>query len=267
MRTSIIVLALVLPMTFASSCWQDAYGRGAGGVLHTCEEGYERDGALCYPKCGDGFYGVGPVCWRSCTDGFKDTGIDCLKPSAYGRGAGYVLWHEGKCNDENQDVGGCEKWGALWYPKCKSSFHNVACCICSPDCPDGFVDIGVSCQKGTYGRTAGKSMGCADDEEHNGALCYPKCKAGYHGNGPVCWADCPADKHSCGALCTDTVEECTNDVKTVVKDVFEVAVVVAAAYATGAVDMKAILEKLGPVATDLTYAICDVPTSVEYFLA
>jgi hypothetical protein len=28
--------------------------------------------------------------------------------------------------------GNCEKWGAVVYPKCKSGYDNVACCICRP---------------------------------------------------------------------------------------------------------------------------------------
>ena len=32
-------------------------------------------------------------------------------------------------------------------PKCKESFHNVACCICSPDCPKDMTDIGFYFKK------------------------------------------------------------------------------------------------------------------------
>ena len=46
--------------------------------------------------------------------------------------------------------------GLVMYPKCKEGFHNVGCCICSPTCPNGFTDIGVSCQKPSdYGRGVG----------------------------------------------------------------------------------------------------------------
>lgn len=41
--------------------------------------------------------------------GFRDDGLYCAKPSAYGRGAGYPLWKKDKCNQEHEDVGGCEK--------------------------------------------------------------------------------------------------------------------------------------------------------------
>ena len=99
---------------------------------------------------------------------------------------GYAIWNEDKCKRENPDLG-CEKWGAIWYPKCRANFHNVACCICSPDCPPGQTDIGISCAKDSYGRGAGYPLKCKPDQEMSGLLCYPPCKEGYSGNGPVCW--------------------------------------------------------------------------------
>jgi hypothetical protein len=165
------------------NCWQDAYGRGVGKPIHTCRDGYEQNGLLCYPKCKEGYYGVGPVCWQYCPSGFKDTGVDCLKPSSYGRGAGYTS--ESSCNSHSST--GCEKWGLIWYPVCREGFHNAACCVCSPNCINGQIDIGVSCQKLTYGRTAGVPLTCSNDEQYDAGLCYPKCKSSYHGIGPVCW--------------------------------------------------------------------------------
>eukprot|EP00662_Eupelagonemidae_sp_cell21_P028545 gene28545-7432_t len=46
-----------------------------------------------------------------------------------------------------QKEGECETHGLLAYPKCNDSFHNVGCCVCTPDCPAGWDDIGVSCRK------------------------------------------------------------------------------------------------------------------------
>ena len=84
-----------------------------------------------------------------------------------------------------------EKWGLLYYPKCMDGYYAFACCICSPKCPDGMTDIGVSCAKSSYGRTAGKPLQCKPEEEMSGALCYPPCPAGSKGVGPVCWGYCP----------------------------------------------------------------------------
>ena len=52
-------------------------------------------------------------------------------------------------------------------------------------------DIGISCAKKSYGRTAGTPLGCADGLELSGALCYPPCPKGTKGIGPVCWGFCP----------------------------------------------------------------------------
>jgi len=56
--------------------------------------------------------------------------------------------------------------------------------------------------KATYGRGAGIPLGCADNEELSGALCYPKCKSGYTGVGPVCWENCSGETTDAGATCT-----------------------------------------------------------------
>jgi len=118
MKVTAAVLMLLVPATLASNCWKDAYGRGVGKVITACRDGQEKNGALCYPNCRAGFYGVGPVCWQYCADGFRDDGAFCYKPDAYGRGVGYALWNEDDCRRDNPTLG-CEKWGAIWYPKCR----------------------------------------------------------------------------------------------------------------------------------------------------
>ena len=113
---------------------KDSYGRGAG-IPMGCGSDEDKDGALCYPKCNEGYHGVGPVCWQECPTGFRDDGAFCAKPHPYGRGAGYAIWDEAKCNmdhpghhAERVDIahaGDCEKSGAMWYPKCREGFP---CC-------------------------------------------------------------------------------------------------------------------------------------------
>ena len=64
MKKLILVIVLIIAVVADNNnCWKDAYGRGVGKPISTCREGYEKDGALCYPKCKEGYYGVGPVCW------------------------------------------------------------------------------------------------------------------------------------------------------------------------------------------------------------
>ncbi len=176
-----------------------SYGRGAGKPMG-CAAGEELDGALCYPRCRDGFGGAGPVCWQRCPGNFTDTGGHCLKPQAYGRGGGYP-WQLGDPLNDNgmiqrceaaNGAGNCEKNGLIFYPKCKPGFAAVGCCVCSPECPAGTTDIGVSCQKQSYGRTAGRVLNtCAAGLDADAGLCYPKCKEGFTGVGPMCW---PAGK-------------------------------------------------------------------------
>ena len=73
------------------------------------------------------------------------------------------------------------------------------------------VDIGVSCTKKTYGRTAGRPLVCRPDLVQDGALCYPECEAGTHGVGPMCWGNCPSEKPvKCGALCLPEGTTCSN---------------------------------------------------------
>jgi hypothetical protein len=173
-------------------------GRGVG-VPMGCGPDEEQDGALCYPKCDAGYDGVGPVCWQACPAGFRDDGGFCAKPEPYGRGAGYI-WEFGdpafsdsgqfdRCEAGNGS-GNCELIGAIVYPKCQANFHAVGTNICSPDCPAGMDDMGVSCTKKSYGRTAGVPLhACSADMEADAGLCYPKCKAGFKGVGPVCWEE------------------------------------------------------------------------------
>ena len=176
-------------------CWRQSYGRGVGTIPDTCNNGTQKDGLLCYPTCRAGFTGTGPVCWQNCPAGYTNTGADCLKPGPYGRGSGYP-WKFGDALNDNgmtqrceadHGRGNCEKNGAMMYPRCRAGFHNVGCCTCSPDCPAGMPDVGVSCQKQSYGRTAGTTMSCRTGLQTDAGLCYTPCRAGTTGVGPVCW--------------------------------------------------------------------------------
>ncbi|KAG2485882.1 hypothetical protein HYH03_015465 [Edaphochlamys debaryana] len=193
-------------------CYKKSYGRGVGVLPNACPSGTEQSGLLCYPPCQAGYTGVGPVCWQNCPSNFRDDGAFCAKPAAYGRGTGYALWDQWKCVRDNPQ--GCELNGWLYYPKCAAGFYAFGCCICSPLCPSGMTDIGVSCAKQSYGRTAGVPMICSSDLQQDAGLCYPKCNTGYDGIGPVCWQSasggCPtAYPNSCGLFCTKSSETCT----------------------------------------------------------
>lgn len=140
-----------------------------------------------------------------------------MKPSSYGRGVGYTS--ESSCT---QHEGPCEKWGLLWYPKCRDSFHNVGCCVCSPNCLSSQLDIGVSCQKDSYGRGVGKALGCTSGEEFQLFRCYDSCKPGYEGLGPLCTSTCPGNMFACGPFCLNSEAECTQKFRDVATHAFKV---------------------------------------------
>ena len=123
----------------------------------------------------------------------------------------------------------------------------------------GMLDIGVSCQKDSYGRGVGIPLTCKTDEQYDAGLCYPYCNASFDGVGPVCWAECPSDMYDCGALCTATSDKCSSSVKDIVTDVVAVAVVIAEAI-TGDIDIMKIVEDIGKIAIDLASGLCEVPT-------
>ncbi len=109
-----------------------------------CEEGSP---TIWYPKCKDGYKSIGLLCWENCRPGYNDDGLTC-------RADGLAM-AKTKCERENPQ--GCEQYGLMYYPKCRAGFHAVECCVCSPNCPPGMTDIGVSCQKnGSYDRGMGK---------------------------------------------------------------------------------------------------------------
>lgn len=195
---------------FENIVTKPSYGRGVGKVPSVCDAGSELDAGLCYPQCRAGFDGVGPVCWQDCPSSYRDDGAFCAKPEAYGRGAGYA-WQFGDGLNLNDAVarcerdhgrGQCEQNGLIIYPKCRSGFHAVGCCVCSPNCPAGMSDIGVSCAKQSYGRGAGKVPNrCSGGMQYDAGLCYTPCRTGFNGVGPVCWGSCPAGFADHGATC------------------------------------------------------------------
>ena len=128
-------------------------GRGVGTVPGTCDAATQvKSGLLCYEKPKAGYTMVAGVAWQQCPADFKDTGdtfveARFLRPCEYANT--WADWNKDKCEAQAKSQGkeGCDKSGAFWYHKCKKNFHAVGCCVCSPDCPAGTKDIGVSCTK------------------------------------------------------------------------------------------------------------------------
>lgn len=244
-------------------CWKQSFGRGAGEPLSgKCAAGLDQNGALCYPQCKTNYSGVGPVCWGKCPTGFNDIGAFCQKPSSYGRGAGYVIWNGEKCSKENPQ--GCEKSGALWYPKCKPGFHPVGCCVCSPDCPSGYNDTGTGCAKPSYGRGAGEPFACRAGTEKNGLLCYPNCgKADFNGVGPVCWQKCPSQQAwDCGAACATTQGQCALAVTKMVAAPIIAAVSIATLGSSAAISTPAKAAQIGASVSKMTKAVTTIKSAL-----
>jgi hypothetical protein len=228
-------------------CWRQSYGRGVGVPISACPKGQEKDAGLCYPTCEaigkEGWKGVGPVCWQGCPSGFRDDGAYCFKPEPYGRGVGFP-WEIGdpafslknakrRCEKKHGE-GQCEKSGAIYYPKCKPDYRAIGCCVCSPRCPSGMTDIGISCQKQSKGRGVGKPMTCKKGQAYDAGLCYEPCRDHYHGVGPVCWQDCPDTQPvNCGAGCAVHSSQCVKETVSQVLAPLEVASNVAMAVTTG----------------------------------
>ena len=179
-----------------------------GGVGEkACGEGEELDGALCYPKCKEGYVGNSFVCWQSCGGFGRDDGAFCVKPKSYGRGAGRSV-NCGWRGCSNSCPSSKDKWGLRCYPKCREGYKSFGCCVCTPKCPSGMTDIGVSCAKKSYTRTAGKIPGSCDDGLLKDVFNH-RCYNVPRRSGQPCYADTD-NRRMCGPqlYCKTGVHEC-----------------------------------------------------------
>ncbi len=215
-------------------CWKLSENRPHNdkGIPMTCKAGYNQDTAgLCYKNCATNERGIATFCYKNCPGGYRDDGLYCGKPAPYGRGAGYPQYIQcmppppgggarrfcmpdttamAKNCEKDNGAGNCEQWGLLWYPKCKPGFHNVGANICTPDCPAGWEDIGVSCKKPNYAREVLPLTECVAGREKSGLLCYLPCaKPGYEGIADSCSQKCGGGRPwDCGLACTTDQKEC-----------------------------------------------------------
>jgi hypothetical protein len=190
----ILAIAVLLLVRFAwdrlPGLIQDAlgsligYNRGVGKFPNCGGDHPENSAGLCYRSCSPGYTGVVTDCLQNCPPEFRDDWLFCAKPAAYGRGGGWAT--QERC--QNGTGQACESWGGLWYPKCRPDFHAFGCCICSPNCPAGMTDIGVSCRKQAHTRGVGLiPRWCPAGQENDAGLCYPACKPGFKGAAFMCW--------------------------------------------------------------------------------
>jgi hypothetical protein len=245
-------------------------GRGAGVPVHSCPSGSDKDGALCYPSCRDGYSGGGPLCLTNCPSGYRDDGLYCFKPDSYGRGVGAAMDIKTSCSyykgtkvikscKTTSTCGSKEECIGLCYNSCRDGYYAAGCNVCSPRCPAGTTDIGVSCQKGSYGRGVGKPMTCGSGEQYDAGLCYSPCPSGANGVGPLCYRDCPSSApYRLGVQCFKNKAERDGILSAIVIGTVLTALTlgVAAAYASGpTAALIAAEEGAAYVALDSTFTV------------
>src|SRR5210317_2377 len=86
-------------------------------------------------------------------------------------------------------------------------------------CPPGMRDDGMNCYLDPVYRGPGKPMGCKDDEEKKGQLCYPKCREGYNSSALECEGTCPDGSRNTGLTCLQSIHayipgnQCSNPLR------------------------------------------------------
>ena len=171
-----------------TSCWRDTeVKKSRPAKKYSCDgpksdEYPEGEWKAAYGKLRDD----GTSCWSD-TYAKKSSMAEKLSCTDPRLGDGTNPSHGGRLRDD-----GTSCWLDI-YAKKSSPAKKKSCKDLGYE--GQLRDDGTSCWLDAYGRGVGVLPGCASDEEKDGALCYPKCKAGYNGIGPVCWQkDCPADK-------------------------------------------------------------------------
>jgi hypothetical protein len=186
----------------------EAYDRGPGVNPHVCGPDQLKVENMCNSKCPLGYSLSGAVCRQNCPGDFKEIDYYCRRdPKSYGRGAGYPWkFGDGVGNDlgmlsrcaEEHGKDNCEKYGSIFYPKCKPGYKSVGCCICTlskePDCNAlgmGSNIFDFSCLRKAKAPNETNlytlpPSHCSDNEEMSYGLCYKKCRDGYIGKGSHC---------------------------------------------------------------------------------
>jgi hypothetical protein len=232
-------------------CWRQSIGRGVGKIME-CPNGYAKDpgSLICTTPCKADEQYFDDICYpRDCPAGFRNDGLYCGKPEAKTRES--FPWQPGdpllpnysgptgRC-EAKYGEGNCERGGALIFPKCGTGFTPVAQgSVCTPICPSGYSDIGVSCKKPTSQRGVVYANTCPAglEKDATGEICYPSCQSvignDFTGVGPVCWQNCPSQQNvDCGAGCATTQGECAKSVLTMTSSPIIAAVKIAALVVT-----------------------------------
>ena len=221
------------------------YSRGEGKPVGECAAYEEKGYNGCYPKCSEGYSGAGVFCPQDCPNEFKNFAYYCMKPTGYWRGTG-----------KNTPCENCEKFGLLYYEKCKEGYHAWGCCNCKYECPKGMRDLTTMCLKDTYKRGPAREPKCADDpnteEDPIEERCYTKCAKGYTSGGSMCWKDCKEGTSPCGGvLCLDDrqKDKCTDQVMEALTQVLDDLKIQAA-------EQQDALFNAGMIVPEVTLPVC-----------
>ena len=187
-----------------------------------CPEGTHREspGGLCFPDCPAGYKADGAfICYKQ-YDGFDQNGgngeLHTLTSITK-----HILLDTGTiptdCGpDHDNDAGIC-------YPKCRAGFHGVGplcwqdtvtlgvgTAVDLEDCPAGFRNDGLTCQKDLACWGGGCSTHCDTTwNDNDGGFCHTHCDPISCNDGPKTigrldnGGTCPADKERIDGLCYD----------------------------------------------------------------
>jgi hypothetical protein len=252
-------------------CWRNSYGRGVGkvpGRPAACKRGYYNHGLTCHRPAHSIW---SPSRAAICPRGYTHMGLTCFRGmQSYGKGCCCTIW--GCC-------GGCKPGFKDIGCFCHIDAHSVGMdrmrCPhgyflskwtgrCHKKCPPGYSNTGETCYRGPHNNAEfscrpgeilagtkrcfpGNGDTCEAHEQLNGALCYPKCRSGFHGAGPVCWQDCPSNPvkwAGCGAGCAVNSKECG---MTIANQIFAPLVMAASIATLGGVGAGATAAKTAVV--------------------
>ena len=223
--------------------------------IENCRPGYTESAGVCWKNVDETKYvNVGALIREKCKDGFTDVAGLCWNNNKrYGRGAGREP-NKGPCDSGQRDDGTscwedlkCETKDNGYY---NTSWGSVNCTDGRPFSFKGYDDcyktwiskLETTCSGcGCIKKNLFDRQSCNNDEERNGAFCYPKCRSGYKAEGcclcvpneesyiqktitresyvpsskiaeicpsgyrniaGICWPDCPDKSTDVGGMCT-----------------------------------------------------------------
>lgn len=198
--------------------------RAFGAPARTCAEAL-RDGSSCAELVTAGY-----DCHCTCVD----REVSCWKHWAF-RGVG----RRPRACDASSSYP--EKGtGVLCYQRCLPGFRSDGASQCHK------ISLWPPGNTTVYSRGSGADLSCAEGEDKDAGLCYPRCPPGFSGAGPVCWSDCDAGSAmpiNGGAICCSSAQQCGERIINLATGIpFVFADVAADALTGGALTPQGVME-------------------------